>query len=174
LWGQLGWGRRFRRRCDHGACVRLGHAQALRQFLHGSAGGLPQGAQCRPEDHQEDMNPLMGFALAHPEQPPLHDLEGVRLEVDEDKQQPILGRGQRTVLIGRVPASGARLSIEAPLAHLSLERRFKRPDQRAKLVHGETGEIEYLGGTGLEIGEPSRSHGGGLLSSEAQDTINRD
>jgi hypothetical protein len=39
------------------------------------------------------MNPLMGFALAHPEQPPLHHLEGVRLQVDEDKEQPILGGG---------------------------------------------------------------------------------
>jgi hypothetical protein len=47
----------------------------------------------RPQDHQEDMNPLMGFALAHPEQPPLHHLKGVRLQVDEDKEQTIPGVG---------------------------------------------------------------------------------
>ena len=29
------------------------------------------------------MNPLMGFALAHPEQPPLHHLEGRGLQVDQ-------------------------------------------------------------------------------------------
>ena len=56
-------------------------------------GRIPQRAQRRPEDHQEDMNPLMRFALAHPAQPPLHHLEGIRLQVDEHKQQPILGRG---------------------------------------------------------------------------------
>jgi hypothetical protein len=32
------------------------------------------------------MNPLMGVALAHPEQPSLHDLEGVSLQGDEDEQ----------------------------------------------------------------------------------------
>jgi hypothetical protein len=31
------------------------------------------------------MNPLMRFALAHPEQPPLHHLEGIRLQVDEKR-----------------------------------------------------------------------------------------
>jgi hypothetical protein len=43
-----------------------------------------------------------------------------------------------------------------------------------KLLQRETGQIEHLGQTGLEISEPSRSHGGGLLSLEAQDIINRD
>ncbi len=37
------------------------------------------------------MNPLMGFALAHPEQPPLHDLERIGLQVDQDEQESILG-----------------------------------------------------------------------------------
>jgi hypothetical protein len=38
----------------------------------------------------------------------------------------------------------------------------------------ETGQIEHLCLTDLEIGEPSRSHGAGLLSSEAQQSTNRD
>jgi hypothetical protein len=71
------------------------------------------------------MNPLMGFALAHPEQLPLHHLEGIRLQVDQDKQQPILGRGQGTVLLRRVPAGGARASIEAPCGHMALEHGLK-------------------------------------------------
>ena len=71
------------------------------------------------------MNPLMGFALAHPEQPPLHDLEGVRLQVDQDEQQSIRGRGQRAVLVRGIPAGGAGSPIETPLAHMRLERRLK-------------------------------------------------
>ena len=71
------------------------------------------------------MNPLMRFALAHPEQPPLHHLEGIGLQVHQDKQQPILGGRQRTVRVGRVPPSGARLPIEAPVDHMGLERGLK-------------------------------------------------
>jgi hypothetical protein len=100
------------------------------------------------------MNPLMGFALAHPEQPPLYDLERVRLQVDQDKQQPIRGRGQRAVLVRRVPASGAQLSIEAPLRHMSLECRLEREDQMLKLLDGETGQIEHLCRAGLDVSEP--------------------
>jgi hypothetical protein len=39
---------------------------------------------------------LMGCALVQPEQPPMHDLEGRGLHVDQDTQRPILGRQQRT------------------------------------------------------------------------------
>jgi hypothetical protein len=100
------------------------------------------------------MNPLMGFALAQPEQPPLHDLERVSLQVDQDKQQPILGCRQRAVPVGRVPTGGARLSIEPPLRHMSLECRLEREDQMLKLLDGETGQIEYLCRAGLDVGEP--------------------
>jgi hypothetical protein len=47
-------------------------------------------------------------------------------------------------------------------------------DEWLQLVHREPGHIEPLRGVGLEIGETSRAHGRGLLSSEAQDTTNRD
>jgi hypothetical protein len=120
------------------------------------------------------MKPLMGLALAHPEQPPLHDLEGVRFQVDQDKQQPILRCRQWAGLVGRVPAGGARLPIKAPLGHMRLERRLKGRDQLLNLLDGETGSIEHLCRAGLEIGEPQLPHGGGLLASEVQDTINRD
>jgi hypothetical protein len=96
----------------------------------------------------------MRFALAQPEQPPLHHLEGIRLQVDEDKQQPILGPGQRTVRIGRVPAGGTRPPIEAPCGHMRFKRGLKGWDQALKLIEGETGQIEYLCRAGLKIGEP--------------------
>jgi hypothetical protein len=71
------------------------------------------------------MNPLMGLALAHPEEPPLHDLERVGLQVDQDKQQPIFGGREWTALVGRVPPGGARLPVKAPVGHVGLERGLK-------------------------------------------------
>jgi len=100
------------------------------------------------------MNPLMCLALAHPEQPPLHDLERIGLQVDQDEQQPILGPRQWAVLVSGVPTGGAGPPIEAPLGHMSLECRLKGEDQVLKLLDGETGQIEYLCRAGLEIGEP--------------------
>src|SRR5215510_7745510 len=100
------------------------------------------------------MNPLMRFALAHPEQPSLHHLERIRLQVDQDKQQPILGRGQRTVRIGRVPAGGTRPPIEAPVRHMRFERGLKGWDQALKLIESETSQIEYLCRAALNLGEP--------------------
>jgi hypothetical protein len=119
------------------------------------------------------MNPLMGVALAHPEEPPLPHLEGVCLQVDEDQEQPLLGRGQRTVRRGRVAAGGTRPPIEAPCGHMRLECRVKRRHQLLKLHYRETGQVEYLSGVGLDVGKPSRAHGSGLLSSEAHATTNR-
>jgi len=74
------------------------------------------------------MNPLMRFALAHPQQPPLHHLEGISLQVDQDTPQPILGGRQWTVLVGRVPTGRARLPVEAPVGHMGLERGLKGRD----------------------------------------------
>jgi len=116
----------------------------------------------------------MGLALAHPEPPPLHDVARVGLQIDQDQQQPILRRRPRTVLVSRVPAGGARLPIEAPVHHMGLERGLKGGSHALTLRHGKTGHIEHLCGAGLEIGAPYTAPGGGLLSSEAQDTFNRD
>jgi hypothetical protein len=116
----------------------------------------------------------MGRALAQAEQPPLPDLERRGLQLDQDTQQLILWRRQRTVRVGRVPSGGARLPIKAPAGHLRLERGLKGRDQLLKLLHGETGQVQDRRGAGLEIGESSRAQGDGLLSSEAQYTLNRD
>ena len=100
------------------------------------------------------MNPLIRLALVHPEQPALYHLERVRLEVDEDTQQPILGRGQWPVLVGRLPTGRARLPIETPRGQMGLERALKRREQVPKLLQGETGQIHHLRGAGLDVGEP--------------------
>jgi hypothetical protein len=70
----------------------------------------------------------MRFALAHPTQPTLYHLQGIGLQIDQDKQQPILRGRQRTVLVGRISAHGAWLPIEAPVGHMRLERGLKRRD----------------------------------------------
>jgi hypothetical protein len=120
------------------------------------------------------MNPLMGVTLAHPAQSPLHDLEGIGLQGDQDTQPSVLRRGQGTVLLSRVLTGRARSSIEAPVGHVGLERGLKGWDQLPKLVPRETGQIQDLRGAGLQIGKPSTAHGCDLLSLEAQHTINRD
>jgi hypothetical protein len=78
------------------------------------------------------------------------------------------------VLEAHTAPGDARLPVEAPVAHRRLERRFKGWDQRAQLLHGETGQIQDLHGAGLDLGTPSISPGDGLPSLEAKDTINRD
>lgn len=113
------------------------------------------------------MNPLMGFTLTHAEQPSLHNLQGIGLQIDQDKEPSILGCRQRTVRVRRIPARDAGLPIETPVGHMGLKGSLKGWDQLPQLVHGETGQIEHLCRAGLELDEPSRSHDHGLLSLEA-------
>jgi hypothetical protein len=99
------------------------------------------------------MNPLMSLALAHAEPSSLHPWEGVGVQVDEDKPQPIRGGGQWTVLVGRLSASGARLPIETPVGHMRLEGRLKGRDHALKRIPCETGHIQHRRGAGLDVGE---------------------
>jgi hypothetical protein len=65
--------------------------------------------------------------------------------------------------------------MEAPGGHMSSARGLQGRDRSWKLCQrGTTDPIQELRGAGLEIGAPYPPSGGGLLSSEAQDTINRD
>jgi len=100
------------------------------------------------------MNPLMGLALAHPEESPLNDLQGIGFQVDQDKQQPILWGRQWTVLVGGVPAGRARLPIEAPLGHIGLVRGLKARHQLLKLLSCQAGQIQHFSRASLQIGEP--------------------
>ena len=70
----------------------------------------------------------MGLALAHPEEPSLHDLERIRLHIHQDEQEPILRRGEGTVLVSRITTGGARPPIEAPEGHMGLEGGLKGRD----------------------------------------------
>jgi hypothetical protein len=54
-------------------------ARAVRE----RAGAIAEGAQGRQQRGQEHVNPLIGFALAYPEQASLDHLEAVRLQVRE-------------------------------------------------------------------------------------------
>jgi hypothetical protein len=56
---------------------------------------------------------------------------------------------------------------------MGLKGGLKRWDQAPKLLQGQTGQIQHLERVGLEVGEASIPHGGGLLSLEAKDIINR-
>jgi hypothetical protein len=122
---------------------------------------------CSPPQRSQGVNPLRGLALAHPTPSPVYDLKGVRVQVDEDTQQPIVRCRQRTVLISRVPAGGARLAVETPGGYMRLEGGLNRWNPRLPRLHGETGQIQRLCTANLEIGESSRAHGGGLLLLEA-------
>ena len=105
------------------------------------------------------MKPLMGLALAHPEQPPLHNLPGVGLPVTQDTQPPLLGGRQGAGRVRRVPPGRARLPVEASAGHLGLEGGLKGWHQLPKFLHGATGQIQELRRTGLDVGEAYMAHG---------------
>jgi hypothetical protein len=100
------------------------------------------------------MNPLIGLALPHAEQASLHHLEGVGLHIGENKQQPILGSGQGTVLVHGKPASHPGFPIEPPRRHPGVERGLEGWDQLLKLVERQAREIQELHRAGLQRGEP--------------------
>src|SRR5215475_1340752 len=110
------------------------------------------------------MNPLMRFALPHAEQASLDDLERIRFQVGQNKQQPVFGGPQGTVLIDGKSACGARFPIEAPCRHPCLERRLKGRNQLLKLVERQAREIQELYRAKLQLGKPYTSHGSCLLS----------
>ena len=74
------------------------------------------------------MNPLIGFALAHAEQAPVHHLECIGLQVDQNEAQSIFRGRERTVLVDRELAGGPRLPIEAPRGEMRVERRLEGRD----------------------------------------------
>src|SRR3954454_20227665 len=67
----------------------LRDSQLVRQSREGTGGSIAEAAQRRKQRRQQDMDPLVGFALAHAEQPPLSHLNGVGLQVGEQEEQAI-------------------------------------------------------------------------------------
>jgi hypothetical protein len=166
--------RRLLHRHNHGVGVDLGHSEALRECCHRPGGRISQRASRGLQHPQEDMNPLMSCALTPAEESSLHDLERRGLQIDEDTQEPILGRRQRAVAVGGVPTGGTWLSIETPYGQMGLEGGLKPGHELPKLLQRETGQIEPLGRAALKIDEASCAYGGGLRSLEATGITNRD
>jgi len=52
---------------DHGGGISLRHASALGQGRQGANGNITESTQRREESGEQDMNPLIRFALDHPE-----------------------------------------------------------------------------------------------------------
>jgi hypothetical protein len=100
------------------------------------------------------VNPLIRFALDHPEQAPLDHLKRIGLQVGEDEEQPIFRRRQGAVLVDGKLARGPRLPIHPPRRHPGLERGLEGGDQVLKLVEGQAGEIQELHWAGLQVSEP--------------------
>src|SRR5713101_1925990 len=155
-------------RCDEGRRVSLRDAEALGEGRQGAGGGIAEGAERRQECREEPVNPLIRFALAHAKQAPLHHLEGIGFQVDQNEEQPIFGCRQGAVLVDRKPAGGPRFPVEAPRRHMRLVSRLKGRDEELKLVERQAGQIQELRGAGLHIGESYTGHLWCLLSWEAQ------
>ena len=100
------------------------------------------------------MDPLIGFALAHPEQAPLHHLEAVCLQVGEQEEQPVFRRREGAVFVDGKLAGGPRFPIEAPRRHPGLERWLEGRDEELKLVERHARHIQKLRGAGRHISEP--------------------
>jgi hypothetical protein len=60
---------------DNGGHVVLRDAEPLGEGRQRASGGIAKGAQRRQQDREEDMHPLVGFALPHAEQTSLDHLE---------------------------------------------------------------------------------------------------
>ena len=111
--GCRGWGgRRLLQRRDQERPLR--DSQLVRQSREGAGGGIAEAAQRREQRRQQDMDPLVGFALAHAEQPPLDHLNGVGLQVGEQEEQPIFRRCQRAGPVDGEATGGSGFPIEPP------------------------------------------------------------
>src|SRR6266849_2420381 len=110
------------------------------------------------------MNPLIRFALDHPEQAPLDHLKRRGLEVGENEEQAIFRRREGAVFVDGKPASGPGFPIHPPRRHPGVERGLEGRDQLLKLVKRYTREIQELHRAGLQLGKPYTSHGSCLLS----------
>jgi hypothetical protein len=83
----------------------------------------------------------------------MHHLERIGLEVDQNEEQAIFRRRERTGLVHRELAGGPRFPIEAPRGEMRVERGLKGRDEELKLVEREPGQIQELRGASLHVGE---------------------
>jgi hypothetical protein len=74
---------------DHRGGVGFRDAEPLGQGGQGAGRSIAEGAQRREEGGEEDVDPLIRFALDHTKQAPLYHLKRIGLEVDQNEEQPI-------------------------------------------------------------------------------------
>ena len=104
------------------------------------------------------MDPLIGFALDHAEQPSLDDLERVGFEIGQEEEQSVFWRRQRAVFVDGKAARSPRFPIHPPRGHTGLERGLEGRDQELKLLERQAGEIQQLRRAGLQVNVPYTSH----------------
>jgi hypothetical protein len=92
--------------------------------------GHPPRAQRGPQQHQEDMNPLMDFALSHPEQPACTTWRGRPADRPGDTTADPRGSAADSCCRWWT-ACDARLSVDAPVGDRSLEGGLKGQGPRA-------------------------------------------
>jgi hypothetical protein len=131
-------------RGNHGGCLSRRDAEPLGQGGPGAGRGIAAGAQRGEQRGQEHVAPLIGCALDHAEQAPMHHLKRLGLEVGEKEEEPSVRRRQGAVCVHGTPARGPRLSIHAPRRHPSLEGSCAGWDQLRKLVERQAGQLQKL------------------------------
>jgi hypothetical protein len=85
------------------------------------------------------VDPVIGFPLRHPVEPPVVGLGRVLLEVAENEEQAVLRCRQRRVGVGDVGAVLAPLALQRPLSHVRAEGHLKRAGQRSDFFHRQAG-----------------------------------
>jgi len=103
------------------------------------------------------VDPLIGFALDHAEQPSLDDLERVGFEIGQEEEQSVFWRRQRAVFVDGKAARSPRFPIHPPRGHTGLERGLEGRDQELKLLERQAGEIQQLRRAGLQVNVPYTS-----------------
>ena len=135
-----------------------GHASPRhwRKALTLRQGASPKVRKVFRSTGSKTMHPWRRFGLAHAEQAPMQQVHRMLLEVDEHAQETIFRCWQGTVRIGWRASRLPTPSMQGPYGHGVQERCRKRRHQSRKLVHGQTRQIEDLGGMGwnIEKGQP--------------------
>jgi hypothetical protein len=145
-------------------CLSLRDPEPLGQGGPGAGRGSAEGTQRGPQHGQEPVAPRRGFALDHPAQAPLHHLKRLGLEGGEKEEEPLCRRRQGAGLVHGKPARGARLPIHAPRRPPGLVCGLEGRPKGMKRLERHAGQIQKLGGAGLQVSEFSIGHGGCLLS----------
>ena len=97
------------------------------------------------------MNPLGRFGLAHAEQASMEQMNGMLLEVDQNKQETIFRCREQAVGRGRRASRLAAPSMQRPYGHVVQERGLTGRHQGRKLGHGQARQISSLGSMGGNI-----------------------